>query len=111
MVERIIENLLTNAERHTPGHAQLWLDVTPTASGAELVVADDGPGVPPELRRTLFEPFRQGPEAGRSGGVGVGLALVLRFAELHGGRAWVEERVGGGAAFHITFASGSSDSA
>jgi PAS domain S-box-containing protein len=104
MAERIVENLLTNGERHTPPDAQLWLSVAPTPTGAELVVADDGPGVADELRETLFEPFRQGPEAGRSGGVGVGLALVLRFAELHGGRAWVEERPGGGAAFHVTFA-------
>jgi PAS domain S-box-containing protein len=102
--ERIIENLLTNGERHTPPDAQLWLSVAPTAEGAELTVEDDGPGVPDVVRETLFEPFRQGPEAGRSGGVGVGLALVRRFAQLHGGRAWVCDRPGGGASFHVTFA-------
>lgn len=64
MAERIVESLLTNGERHTPADAQLWLSVAPTATGAELVVADDGPGVAHELRETLFEPFRQGPEAG-----------------------------------------------
>ena len=103
MTERIIENLLTNAERHTPQGTQLWVSVNPIPEGSELVVADDGPGVPAELREALFEPFRQGPEAGRSGGVGVGLALVRRFAELHAGRAWVCERQGGGASFHVTF--------
>jgi signal transduction histidine kinase len=103
MAERIIDNLLANAERHTPEGSQVWLSVGPTDAGAELIVEDDGPGVPEDLRETLFEPFRQGPEAGRSGGVGVGLALVLRFAELHGGHAWVEEREGGGASFHVTF--------
>ena len=103
MAERIIENLLTNAESHTPPDTQLWMSVGPTPDGAELVIEDDGPGVPPALHEALFEPFRQGPEAGRSGGVGVGLALVRRFAELHGGRAWVCDRPGGGASFHVTF--------
>jgi signal transduction histidine kinase len=51
---------------------------------------------------TIFEPFRQGPDAPQhSPGVGVGLTLVRRFAELHGGRAWVEPREGGGASFRV----------
>jgi PAS domain S-box-containing protein len=106
MVERIIDNLLANAERHTPQGCQVWIGVVPKEHGAELIVEDDGPGVPEELRETLFEPFRQGPDAGRSGGVGVGLALVRRFAQLHGGRAWVEERPGGGASVHVTLVVG-----
>jgi len=58
--------------------------------------------VQPELREKIFEPFRQGPDAPQhSPGVGVGLTLVKRFAELHGGRAWVEERDGGGASFRV----------
>jgi signal transduction histidine kinase len=58
--------------------------------------------VPPELRDAVFEPFRQGPTATpHSPGTGIGLSLVARFAELHGGRAWVDERPGGGAAFRV----------
>ena len=62
-----------------------------------------GPGVPDDLRAAVFEPFRQAPgsAAEHSPGVGVGLSLVLRFAELHGGRAWLEERPGGGASFRV----------
>ena len=67
-----------------------------------IAVEDAGGGVPPELRAALFEPFRQGPEApAHTPGVGIGLTLVARFAELHGGRAWVEERPGGGSSFRV----------
>jgi signal transduction histidine kinase len=80
----------------------VWLTVRPIGRGAEIVVEDDGPGVPPDQRGFLFEPFRQGTATvAHSPGVGVGLALVARFAELHGGRAWVQEREGGGASFHV----------
>jgi signal transduction histidine kinase len=102
-VERIVENLVANAGRHTPEDSSLWVRVEPGNDGVTIVVEDEGPGVPPDLREAVFEPFRQGPatESIHSPGVGVGLSLVARFAELHGGRAWVEERPGGGASFRV----------
>ncbi|HEX5950684.1 MAG TPA: PAS domain-containing protein [Actinomycetota bacterium] len=101
-LERIVENLVANAARHTPPTSRIWVRLEPVEGGALLSVEDDGPGVPVELRDAVFEPFRQGPTATpHSPGTGIGLSLVARFAELHGGRAWVDERPGGGAAFHV----------
>jgi PAS domain S-box-containing protein len=102
MVERILENLLANAARHTPPDTLVWVRVARRDQGVLIAVEDAGGGVPPELRAALFEPFRQGPEApAHTPGVGIGLTLVARFAELHGGRAWVEERPGGGSSFRV----------
>jgi signal transduction histidine kinase len=76
--------------------------------GVLIAVEDEGPGVPDDLKRAIFEPFRQGNGVPNpSPGVGVGLSLVARFAELHGGRAWVEDRPEGGASFRV-FLPGSS---
>jgi PAS domain S-box-containing protein len=101
-VERIVENLLTNAIRHTPIGAQVWVTAGAADGGALIRVEDEGPGIPKDLREEIFEPFRQGPSISpHAPGVGVGLSLVSRFAELHGGRAWVEDRPGGGAAFCV----------
>ena len=103
-VERIIENLLANAARHTPPDTPVWVRVEhpPGGDGVLLAVEDAGAGVPAELRDSVFEPFRQGPDTPtHAPGVGIGLTLVARFAELHGGRAWVEERAGGGSSFRV----------
>ena len=103
-VERIIENLLANAARHTPPDTPVWVRVEHPAAGdgVLLAVEDAGAGVPAELRDSVFEPFRQGPGTPtHAPGVGIGLTLVARFAELHGGRAWVEERPGGGSSFRV----------
>jgi signal transduction histidine kinase len=101
-VERIVENLVANTIRHTPAESTVWVHVRRQDDGALISVEDDGAGVPEELRRAIFEPFRQGPQRARhSPGVGIGLSLVSRFAELHGGQAWVEERPGGGASFRV----------
>jgi PAS domain S-box-containing protein len=107
-VERILENLLNNAVRHAPEGTRIWVRAHAVDGGALLTVEDDGPGVPPELREAVFEPFRQAPgsSSGHSPGVGVGLSLVQRFAELHGGRAWLEERAGGGASFKVFLPNG-----
>jgi two-component system, sensor histidine kinase and response regulator len=101
-VERIVENLLANTARHTPSNAHVWVSVREHETGALIKVEDSGVGVPADLRESIFEPFQQGPDAPQhSPGVGVGLTLVRRFAELHGGRAWIEERVGGGSSFQV----------
>jgi signal transduction histidine kinase len=100
-VERIIENLLTNAGRHTAAGIPVHIEIREQPKGVLLVIEDEGTGIPDELKEELFEPFRQGPTAaGR--GVGIGLSLVKRFAELHGGTAVIEDRPGGGARFVIT---------
>lgn len=101
-VERILEHLLANVLRHTPAGTTAWVRACRTPDGVLLSVEDDGPGVPDELKAAIFEPFRQG-ESLRpySPGTGLGLALVAQFAALHGGRAWVEDRPGGGAAFRV----------
>jgi PAS domain S-box-containing protein len=101
-VERIVENLLSNAIRHTPPDGKIWVRVAPQDGGALISVEDEGAGVPAELLQAIFEPFRQVPGiADHSPGVGIGLSLVARFAELHGGRAWAEERPGGGSSFRV----------
>jgi PAS domain S-box-containing protein len=102
MFARIIENLLANAVRHTPEGTPVWIRTGREGDNAVLCVEDAGPGVPEELRETLFKPFERGPTSNaHSPGVGIGLSLVAKFAELHGGRAWVQEREGGGASFRV----------
>ena len=102
-VERIVENLLVNAARHTPEGSRIWVRLAAAENGGVIIsVEDDGPGVPPALRETIFGAFERGPSSSsHAPGSGVGLTLVARFAELHGGRAWVEERPGGGASFKV----------
>jgi signal transduction histidine kinase len=99
-VERIIDNLLLNATRHTSPGTPIYVFVHARSDGVTLIVEDEGPGVPDELKKVLFEPFRQGDNSsGR--GVGIGLSLIERFAEIHGGSAKIEDREGGGARFVV----------
>ena len=99
--ERIVENLLRNAGKHAPGElVEVTIDRNP--EGVVLAVEDRGPGVPDTLKQAVFEPFRQGDtDASKVGGLGIGLSVVQTFAQLHGGRAWVEDRPGGGASFRV----------
>lgn len=100
-VRQAIDNLLKNVQEHTPAGTGVLVEVgRADGDGALVCVSDSGPGVPAELHEKVFEPFRRGPVVPEhSPGVGVGLSVVGRVADLHAGRAWVEDRAGGGARF------------
>lgn len=70
------------------------------AGAAEIVISDTGPGIPPEIRPHIFDPFFSGREAGR--GLGMGLPKAWRILREHGGRIDVESPASGGATFTIT---------
>jgi signal transduction histidine kinase/CheY-like chemotaxis protein len=86
-VDQIVTNLVTNAVRHTPPEGRIRVRTSGEGDQAVLRVEDTGAGIAPELLPRVFEPFTQGKQGidRAGGGLGVGLALVRRFAELHGG--------------------------
>ncbi|MDQ7911251.1 HAMP domain-containing sensor histidine kinase [Phytohabitans sp. ZYX-F-186] len=99
---QILGNLLDNADRHGGGATAVRLGQTPDAFVLE--VDDEGPGVRPEDRTAIFDRFVRGRAAsarGDSDGTGLGLALVARHANAHGGRVTVADRPGGGARFRV----------
>jgi two-component system, OmpR family, sensor kinase len=103
-LHRMVLNLLDNAVRHTPPGATIELRLRAAGEQAVLEVADDGPGVPPELRDQVFDRFVRGngpADTAVGGGSGLGLAIVQAVANSHGGRAEVFASDLGGALFRV----------
>jgi signal transduction histidine kinase len=96
-VAQVLSNLLTNAITHTPsGTITITLEHTPEQ--ATVTVRDNGPGIPPDRLRLVFEPYVQ-LAAGQRNGTGLGLHIARGIVEAHGGRIWVESTPGEGATF------------
>jgi signal transduction histidine kinase len=97
-LQRVIRNLLDNAERHAT--STVTLSVAERNNGVEVVVADDGPGIPPEDRARIFERFARLDDARTYGvGTGLGLAIAREIVHAHGGTLTVED--GAGARFVV----------
>ncbi|MHB8328837.1 MAG: sensor histidine kinase [Acidimicrobiales bacterium] len=95
-IERVVTNLVANAEQYAGGVSRLGLE--PAPGGVRLVVSDHGPGVASTERERIFERFYRGRAAGKRGatdGTGLGLSLVAEHVRLHGGRVWVEDGLSG----------------
>jgi signal transduction histidine kinase len=94
----VVSNLMANAIRHAPAGGVVRCSLSAAPGRLVLEVADDGPGVPLDLRETIFERYRRG---ARSAGTGLGLAIVGEIAQLHGGTVAVGDAPEGGALFTV----------
>lgn len=102
-LHRVLQNLITNALRYASSRVMLRFYVQ--GEMAVLEVEDDGPGIPEQDRERIFKPFARLDESRQrqSGGYGLGLSIVQRIAEWHGGRVFVTSGRGGGALFSMAW--------
>jgi two-component system sensor histidine kinase KdpD len=107
-IDHVLTNLLENAARHTPPGTPIQLTLALESDAVRVQVADAGPGIPSADRERIFLPFERGQT--RVGGSGLGLAIARGLVEAHGGRLWVDEAPGGGAAFNFTLPVSGDDS-
>jgi two-component system, cell cycle sensor histidine kinase PleC len=98
-VKQILINLVSNAVKFTPEGGRITVLASRARCGSfQIMVEDNGPGIPTEKLDKIFKPFSQVDNRydRQGGGTGLGLALVRGLAELHGGRAWLESELGKG---------------
>jgi len=95
-LRQIIFNLLSNAFKFTPRGGTIILSAKIVGEDVQIAVADNGPGLAPEVKASVFERFSAKSRSGQRAGAGLGLALVNRFLELHDGWVEIETASGGG---------------
>lgn len=100
-ITQALMNLAANATNHTGPGDPIWVGSSLGAREARLWVRDEGPGIPSEEQRLIFERFASSPTVRGSSGAGLGLAIVKAVAEAHGGRVELDSTVGAGAQFTI----------
>jgi len=98
-LDQVLTNLLENAARYAPARSALRVSAERRDGMVAVAVEDQGPGVPPENRQRVFEPFWHAAGASTSG---VGLSICKAIVEAHGGAIDVEPAPGGGARFVFT---------
>jgi two-component system, OmpR family, sensor kinase len=96
-----ITNLASNAVDHTGPGEPIWIGSALTATEVRIWVRDEGPGIPAEEQRLIFERFARSQSVRGGGGAGLGLAIVEAIAEAHGGRVELDSALGAGARFTI----------
>jgi PAS domain S-box-containing protein len=103
---QVFSNLIGNAIEHMGPCPQprIVVEIVEEADCEHITVHDPGRGIAPENHERIFEVFQSlGPRCDDRSGTGIGLAIVKKIAQTHGGRVWVESRLGHGSTFHVTF--------
>jgi len=96
---QIVLNLVINALHFVPDDGRIVVATHNEADSLIMIVADDGPGIPADLRPRVFDPFF----TRREGGIGLGLTIVQQIVQVHHGEIWATESLWGGACFNIRF--------
>ncbi|MHB8959451.1 MAG: GAF domain-containing sensor histidine kinase [Candidatus Limnocylindrales bacterium] len=97
-LRQVLEHLIENAVKYAPPDTRIHLDWSLVEGVARIGVSDEGPGIPPEWRERIFEPYSRR-ETNTARGSGIGLYAARRLAESMGGRLWCEPAASGGARF------------
>jgi two-component system sensor histidine kinase KdpD len=106
LMERVFCNLLENAAKYTPEGSRIEISARRRGDEVEIVVADNGPGLPAGKEEALFEKFARGQVESAVSGVGLGLAIVRAIVEVHKGSVRAENCAEGGARFVISLPAG-----
>jgi two-component system sensor histidine kinase KdpD len=102
LIERVLSNLLENAAKYTPPGSRIEISAALHGAWINVMVYDDGPGLPHGREEAIFEKFTRGERESAKPGVGLGLAICRAIVEAHGGRIAAAPSPLGGAAFVIT---------
>jgi signal transduction histidine kinase len=103
LLHQAIYNLVENAIKYTPEGQQVSVHAHASAENIFFEISDSGIGISEKDQERLFEKFFRSSdrEARSQTGTGLGLAIVRSIAEQHGGRVWVESKLGEGSTFHL----------
>ncbi|MBA5688167.1 two-component system sensor histidine kinase KdpD [Rugamonas apoptosis] len=107
LIERVLCNLLENAAKYTPPGSHVTVAAEPRGTWVDVMVYDDGPGLPHGREEAIFEKFTRGERESAKPGVGLGLAICRAIVEAHGGKINAASSPAGGAAFVFSLPVGS----
>jgi two-component system sensor histidine kinase KdpD len=102
LIERVLCNLIENATKYTSPGSQIHIGAVTGDHELRVTVADNGPGLPPDIIETVFDKFTRGQKESATPGVGLGLAICKAIVQAHRGKIWAENIDEGGARFTFT---------
>jgi two-component system sensor histidine kinase KdpD len=102
LLERALANLVSNALAWSPIEQQVWIEAAAVLDRVDVRIIDRGPGIAPDARERVFQPFQRLGDRSTDAGAGLGLAIAKGFVEVTGGQLRVDDTPGGGCTFTVS---------